>query len=231
MPEFLESRLEMITAFLVFAVIGAGAFVTLFLADQKDIAAGLFGVFAGGLVTWLLSVNDERRRRSEEAKSIASGLYSEILYIARSALIARNVWRKQALLTHELVGLDRVRKFIPSPAPLFNGMTEKITLFPADVVGKTTAFYSALDIIRRVIASFDTEGTSKTFDYKFASQFANREHKVCIAASAALNALTSSFPHLADYREQLLVAYSYDEPAPLEQALLDKEYQPKPGSF
>jgi len=221
----------MLGALVVFSLIGGGALVTLFLADQKDIAAGLFGVFAGGLVTWLIGVHDERRRSAEEASSVAAALYSEILYIARSALISRDVWRKQALAINDYASLDRVRKFMPSAAPLFSGMADKVSLLPANVVGQVTAFYSALDIIRRVISGFNTDDTDKAFDFRFALQFSGRWDKVCRAASAALDTLTAEFPHLWKYRDQLLKAYIYDEPVPLEQALLDTEYQPTPGSF
>ncbi|MGE4063627.1 MAG: hypothetical protein AB7E79_09690 [Rhodospirillaceae bacterium] len=213
-----------------FLIVAAFSFGVLWASDLKETASVLLGVFAGGLVTWLLNIQDERRRDRDELETIATGLYGEMLYILRSALIARTVWRGQAA-SQERTSFGRMRKFDQAPPPIYTSLTDKIARLPADVLGAITTFYNSLEMIRRDIARFDDESARHPMQAETERDFAARFERVCQRGAAAIEAIEKYNKRLVGKRTELLKAYLYDEPVDLVTALKDSSYRAKEGAF
>lgn len=218
------STSEKLKAFeLYFLALAPLACVGLIIAIEFEWAKILLGVLAGAVTTWAVDRIKDVRSGAEEIDAVATGLYAEVLHIARGALSNRSAWRK-TVTDRKRSNIKRLRKFRVPTATMYASASAKLSHLPKRTLGLLVAFHSAVDDIRRDIAGYDSEKAEKLLPLGYADLFRKRWDNVCLAGVETLEEIAKDYPEAARDRDHLLKAYLYREKDPIEIALRDELY-------
>lgn len=135
---------------------------------QQGIAAllGFFALMAAALFNYHLNRRRDSRLRSDEALSIALGLYCEILLLQRElARVAAHLSRQIARGKREVDKHFLESHKLPEPVP-YNALAPKIGLLPPHIATAVAEFHQNLEAVRSWLPLV-VEDCDRPFTYSF----------------------------------------------------------------